>query len=60
MRLERGDGIRHLHSRHEAHVDLGDGLMRQYRFSTRTRIATNETLDIDRRLRYQALVGRLP
>ena len=53
--LKRLQRLRGLHVRHQAQVELGDGLVREDGFAARTRVTADQSLDVDRRLRDQSL-----
>ena len=53
VRLQLGEGIACGHVRHQAHVDLGDGPVRQHRLAPRTCVAADQPFDVDRRLRLE-------
>ena len=60
MRAQLGDAVVPGHVRYEPHVDLGDGAARQDGLAAGAGIARDQPLDVDCRLRGEALERLLP
>ena len=60
MGLQRGKRVCRFHIGHKTHVDFRDGAMRQNRFPAGAGVATDESLDVYSRLRFEPFVRLLP